>query len=142
MIGMKKIQIFTLFLFILPMLLSGTVSAALQGNISQPHTVTQVRVVCQHKGNTMTRCYTRPYKMETVLNYLRLLKHNGQADTDPERLMGDCFEITLYYSNGQQGIYRQRANRYLSKNAHAWGKIVPEQAQLLYPMLQSMPSDI
>lgn len=139
---MKKLQKFTFFLFILPMLLSGSVSASLQRNISPPQMVTQVRIVCQHKKSTMTRCYTQPHKMEPVLNYLRLLKYKGQADTDPERLTGDRFEITLYYSNGQSRIYRQRSNRYLSKNAHAWEKIDPEQARLLYPMLQSMPSDV
>lgn len=142
MIGMKKLQKFSLFLFILSMLLSGSASARLQRKASSPYMVTQVRVVCRHKKNTMTRCYTQPHKMESVLNYLRLLKNRGDADTDPERLLGDRFEITLYYSDGRHRIYRQRANRYLSKDSHPWEKIDPDQAQLLYPMLQSMPSDV
>ena len=89
----------------------------------------------------MTRHYTQPAKVTAILNYLRLLKTQGAADTDPEQLTGDRFEITLYYSDGQQRIYRQQSNRYLSKNARAWEKVDPQQAQLLYPMLLEMLSD-
>lgn len=89
----------------------------------------------------MTRQYSQPHKIQPVLQYMRLLKREGHADTDPEMLIGDRFDITLYYSDGQRKIYRQRSNRYLSRNCAPWEKIDQDQAQRLYPMLQAMPSD-
>ena len=138
---MRKLQTLSILFFLLPVLLSGSVSPGLHRIDGPLHTVTTVHVVCSRENRTMTRLYHAPRKMEKVLNYLRLLEDQGTADTDPERLAGDRFEITLYYSDGQQGIYRQRGDRYLSKNAHPWKKVDPDQARLLYPMLQAMPSD-
>lgn len=138
---MKSYQKTLLLVILLPILLSASCGLRLQKKPSIPHLVTRVQVICTGNGNTMTRHYTQPAKVTAILNYLRLLKTQGAADTDPEQLTGDRFEITLYYSDGQQRIYRQQSNRYLSKNARAWEKVDPQQAQLLYPMLLEMLSD-
>lgn len=129
-------KIFVL-LFLLPLLLTGTVSA--KG--SDLNMITQVHIVC-HRGNiSINRQYVQPHKIEAVLNYLRLLNTSGKTDTDPEQLTGDSFEIILYDARGQRSIYRQQANRFFSKNSKPWVRIRPEQASLFYNLIASMPTD-
>ena len=79
--------------------------------------------------------------MEKILTYLRQLEYRGMAETDPERICGDSYQITVRSSDGTSCNYRQRANCYLSRNNHPWEKIDPKQAEKLYPLLQEMPSD-
>ena len=142
MIHMRKVQIISIFFLLLPFLFSGSAGPGIRRKATRPHTVTQIQIVCCRGENTLTRHYTQPHKIQPVLHYMRMLKREGAADTDPERLTGDRFDITLYYSDGQHRIYRQRSNRYLSKNCAPWEKIDQQHAQLLYPMLQAMPSDL
>lgn len=139
---MKKLQRISLVFLLLPFLFSGAAGPRLRRRPSLPHTVTKIQVVCYRGGERLTRHYTQPNKIQPVLHYMRLLKREGAADTDPEQLIGDRFDITLYYSDGQNRIYRQRSNRYLSKNSQPWEKINTKQAQFLYPILQAMPSDL
>ena len=139
---MKKLQTISWVFLLLPLLFSGSSGPCLRRKPFLPHTVTQIQVICYHDGEHLTRHYTHPRKIQPVLHYMRLLKQEGAADTDPEQLIGDRFDITLYYSDGQNRIYRQRSNRYLSKNSQPWEKINTKQAQFLYPILQAMSSDL
>ncbi len=128
-------------ILLMPMLLVSTAHAA-GGQDSRPHYISQIQVICHRGSTTISRAYIQPHKMEEILNYLRILDCNGNADTDPERIVGDSFVITLYDSSGQRQIYRQRANRFLSKNSHPWETIDTEQAKRLYPLILSMLSDV
>ena len=101
-----------------------------------PRYVAQVDV-----RGTLQRKYTAPEKMSSVLNYLRLLEGGGSPDTDPERITGDVYEITLSLSDGTRRVYRQRANRYLSRDSHPWERIDPELASRLSPLLEALESD-
>ncbi len=104
--------------------------------------VTQVDVTCK-KGQTALRWhYTDQEKMEAILLYLRLLHRGGDAQVDPQRVEGDYYEILLHYSNGASRVYYQHADQYLSDNYKPWQKIDPDQAKDLFPLLQSMPSDV
>lgn len=134
---MQFLRKLSILLFLLSQLLTGTVCA--QG--SGLNMITQVKIVCRKENTTVTRRYVQPHKIQAVLNYLRLLKCSGRTDTDPEQLAGDSFEIALYDARGQRTIYRQRANRFFSKNAQPWKRISPEQASLLYNLISSIPSD-
>ncbi len=80
--------------------------------------------------------------MEAILLYLRLLHRGGDAQVDPQRVEGDYYEILLHYSDGGRRVYYQHADSYLSDNYKPWQKIDKEQAKNLFPLLQSMPSDI
>lgn len=139
---MMMVRLFRIFsiLFLLTALPAGIASAD-NSQSSIPHFISQVHVVCQRGSVTINREYVQPHKMQAILNYLRTLETNGAADLNPERLMGDSFVITIYDSDGQRQIYRQRANRFLSKNSHPWKKIDPDQASRLYPLLLSMSTD-
>ena len=121
----------------LTVFLTGAVST----NANALSMITQARITCKRENTAVTRVYVQPHKIQAVLNYLRLLECGGKTDADPEHITGDSFEITLYSTDGQHRIYRQRANQYFSKNAQPWKRIPPEQASLLFPMLRSMPSD-
>lgn len=99
------------------------------------HLVTKISVT-DRAG--ITKDYTEPQKMETILYYLRSLEPQGRPDTDPERIMGEAYRICVEYADGGQSIYRQRANRFLSRDAHPWQKIDPQKAAVLRPLLDSM----
>ena len=124
-------------LFLLSIFPAGTVSA----ERNTLDIVTQVQITCRTEDAIISRQYMQPHKISAVLNYLRLLDCKGKADADPEQLIGDSFEIVLHDASGQHSIYRQRANRFFSKNSKPWMQVSPVQASRLYSLLQAMPSD-
>ena len=103
--------------------------------------VDRIDVSCYRSGTVQHFSYQTPQKMQLILSYLRQLEYRGKADTDPERICGDSYQITLTASDGTACRYRQRADRYLSRDGHPWENIDPDQARRLYPLLQAMPSD-
>lgn len=103
--------------------------------------VVQVDVTCTRDGESFDRSYTAPEKLEAMLLYLRLLKPQGRANTDPEELSGTASKITVHLFNGQQRIYRLRADRFLSKDAQPWQTVDETHAQDLYPLILLMDSD-
>lgn len=137
---MRKRYGLYLLLLLLPTLLSGSAFRSLKVS-SAPSLVTQVDVVCRREYSSFTRHYTQSRKIEPILNYLRMLTYHGRPEFDPERLAGNSYEITLHYADGHSSTYRQRSDRYLSKDGHPWETIRPEQAGLLFPLLESTASD-
>jgi hypothetical protein len=141
MVQVRKVQYSFLFLLILTFLLAGSTSLQMREKPSWPLLVTQIRVEGYDGNEPLSRLYIQPEKTGTMLNYLRWLRRRGTPDTDPEQLDGSRFDITLYYSNGQIRVYRQRSGLYFSKHFRPWEKIDPEQSQYLLPILRAMPSD-
>ena len=107
-----------------------------------PQTVTRVDIYGVHNKHNLRRHYTEPNKMQSVLNYLRLLDFNGQTDLDPEFLPGDDFKIYLGFSDGQRKVYRIHADRYLCNPSGKWEKVDTEAAKRLMPYLQITASDL
>lgn len=103
--------------------------------------VTEINVICYYGDSQLERHYTAPDKMEQVLLYLRLLDRGLEATMDPEKLDGIHYKIVLHYSNGQQRIYHQRTDGYISEDFKPWLKIDPEQGKLLLHLLLEVPSD-
>lgn len=103
--------------------------------------VTRVEVVYTRPDATIRRIYTRPEKMASILNYLRILPYRGKPQTDP---LGcpDGYDITLHYSNGKRRLFRQRGDRYLSKGENCWEQVDGDRARLLYPLLLLLPGDL
>lgn len=137
---MKKCRNFLFFVF-LAVILSGCARERAPQQLQQPQFVTQIDVTCRRDQQLLQRRYTAPEKMSGVLNYIRLLESQGNADTDPERVTGDVYKIVVHLSDGSRRVYHQRANRYLSKNARPWQQIDPDRAALLYPLLEQTGSD-
>lgn len=104
--------------------------------------VTHADVTWQTENHRHHRHYNSPEKIQKLLYYLRALRPKGNADVDPEVLGGNTCKIVLYYQNGQRQIYYQQADRYLSVDSHPWERILPVQAEKLYPLLEEMPSDL
>lgn len=100
-----------------------------------PAVVTKVNVIYNHAGFDIMRSYTDTEKIEEILEYLRLQKTVGRAEMDPERLFGDVFRIEVLLSDGQRRVYRQYANRYISKDNRPWRKIKPGYGSGLYKIL-------
>ncbi len=103
--------------------------------------VTKITVICRQEGDVLARHYTDPQKMDAILHYLLRLKPYGFAERDPESVRGPAIEIQTDLSDGSRHIYRQRADRYFSKDSQAWELIDPKRAAMLYPLLEQMESD-
>lgn len=85
--------------------------------------------------------YTNPSKMETLLFYLRGLNPHGTPNTDPERIAGDHYRISISFTDGTRHIYRQQANRFVSVDAHPWQKVDPQKGAMLPLLLGILPPD-
>ena len=94
-----------------------------------------------HEGQPITRQYMHPRKLDTILFYLRTLEDQALAKTDPERIVGDRYRITVVFSDGSKKIYYQQADRFLSRDARPWRQVDREKARLFYPLLKSLPPD-
>lgn len=106
-----------------------------------PRLVTQIQIVGVHQNIPVEVIYTNPQKMETILYYLRSLEDLGRADTDPERIMGDRFKITVSFTDGSKSVYRQQADRFLSRDGRPWQAVDPQKARMLYPLMAALPAD-
>ena len=103
--------------------------------------VVQIDVSCSQDGESIHRSYTSENKMEAMLLYLRLLKPQGPTETNPEELLGPACKIVVRFSNGQERIYRLRADRFLSTDSHPWQSVDQAHAQELYKLVMLMSSD-
>ena len=102
---------------------------------SKPRLVTKVSIT---DSAGITRNYLEPRKMEVFLYYLRSLNPTGKPTTDLERIIGESYRICVEFSDGQTSIYRQRANRFLSRDSHPWQNIDPKKASMLRPLLDGI----
>lgn len=103
--------------------------------------VVRVDVDGRHQSKRIQRSYDSQEKMVAVLNCMRLLRSLGPAKNDPGMLAGNGFDVRVWYSDGESGIYRLRSEQFLSKDSQAWQLVDPRQAQCLPPLLEAMPSD-
>ena len=134
---MKKIFLLLLSLF----LLSGCSRVNIDHQDSGLRMVVQIDVSCSQDGESIHRSYTSENKMEAMLLYLRLLKSQGPAHTNPEELLGPACKIVVQFSNGQKRIYRLRADRFLSTDSQPWQSVDQAHAQELYKLVMLMSSD-
>jgi len=104
-----------------------------------PAVVTQVQIRCLHAGVQIHRSYTDPGRISAVLDCLRLQRSKGTAQVDPERVIGDVYEIRVGMSDGTEHIYRHRGGQYLSKDSGPWQIVSREQSAVLYTLLWEFP---
>lgn len=103
------------------------------------HIVTGVDVYYRGQDTVVQLHYSQTGKMETILNYLRLLEYDGLPNHDPELLRGDRCRITLRLAGGDRRIYYLLDDRYVSKDLHPWERMVPPQP--LLSLLESLKAD-
>lgn len=101
--------------------------------------VTGVQVEYDRNGETLSRTYSKPSSVQSVLTYLRILRPFGP--TVPTGEYDSTCRITLHYSHGPDSEYLQRGNKYLCRDGGDWQSIDNARANLLYPLLLLLPSD-
>ncbi len=129
---MKRIGIFLL----LAVLVTGC------GKKEEPtvhRVVTGVQVEYDGHGETLSRTYSKPSSVQSILTYLRILRPYGPAV--PKGEYDSTCRITLQYSYGPDSVYLQQGNSYLCRDGGDWQNIDDSRASLLYPMLLLLPSD-
>lgn len=128
---MKRIGIFILLAFLL--------AGCKKQETPVTRVVTGVQVEYQRNGETVSRTYTKPSSIQSVLTYLRILRPYGP--TVPQGEYESTCSITLRYSHGPDSVYFQQGNKYLQKDGGDWEYIDNSRASLLYPLLLLLPSD-
>lgn len=103
--------------------------------------VTGVDVSCRHRDVVIQRHYTDTEKMESVLNYLRLVLHGRKPDNDPNSVDAEVFQIRVQLSDGKSHVYEQKDHRYFRKYQQGWTALEPMHAAKLYALLRQYESD-
>ena len=88
------------------------------------------------------RVYTASDKMQSILNYLRLINPDGTPMEDPEASEGSTFRIVMTYTNGCQKTYLQKSDRFLLAEGQPWRNIDSKKAQELSRIIGVMESDL
>ena len=102
--------------------------------------ITGVQITEEIPGNPILHQYTQPQQIDAIIVYLSGLRPYGIADRNPERVSGAAYRIEVFFSDGTSRIYRQRANRYFSKDCRTWRLIDPQKGAYLQELLQQTPS--
>lgn len=136
---MKKILIF-LFLSILFALISACGNAVPASRVPD-RVVTGIDVYCQKPTCVVTRRYTQPEKVQTVLTYLRLLRPIGPMLLPPEARQGDLYEIVVHLQDGGYRIHRQYSAQYVEKSSSFLGTVDPTLGSKLPFLIALLPGD-
>ena len=128
---MKRMGIFVLLAFLLV--------GCKKQEMPATRVVTGAQVEYQRNGETISRTYTKPSSVQSVLTYLRILRPFGP--TVPQGSFDSACNITLHYSHGPDTVYFQQGNKYICRNGGDWQYIDNARANLLYPLLLLLPSD-
>lgn len=107
----------------------------------RPTVVTGITVTYENGPISAKRYYTSSPKMRAILNYLRWIDPYGPPEVDPDKISGSTFSIVLFYSNGQEKLYLQKADNYMLEEGLPWRKIDPNRAMTLGKMMGEMESD-
>ena len=99
-----------------------------------PAVVTGVEICLQNEEGTFCRELTQDRQIRDLLEQLRLQRITGAVTDDPERLLGDGYEIRIRLSDGGSHIYRYRCG-YLSRDSRPWEKVDPKLGQTLYDLI-------
>ncbi len=137
----KNMSIFILFLLAIAALLSGCNT---RSKSPQPaaKVVDSIQILFENGENRLTRQYTAPTKMRAILNYLRWIDPYGTPKENPDAIHDNTFRIVMYFTDGSEKTYVQKADRYMQVDGKAWQFIDAENARTLSQMVAKMESDI
>lgn len=103
---------------------------------SENRIVTKVHVQLKQAQTTVDWVLEEPQDMEVVLYYLRAVRSDTPAASDPERFGGRQYRMEVRYSDGSKRQIYQRADRFISVDLGPWRSIDRRKGELLYPLLQ------
>ena len=104
--------------------------------------VTQVEVLLQKGEYRQSWNYIQPKKINSVLNFLRTTNPRGRVYAAQPIAGSHHYCIALYYNDGTCNTYYLQDYLYFNKNTDIWQRVSTSHAQLLYPLLQLLPTDI
>ena len=104
--------------------------------------VTSVDVTFENKPFRMEWHYDSSAKMRAILNYLRWIDPYGNPPVDPEQVDGILFKIVMFFSDGSEKVYLQKADRYMQIDGAPWKVVDPQKALTLSRILGQMNSDV
>lgn len=103
--------------------------------------VTQAEVLLQKEEFRQTWVYSQPQKINSILNFLRTTDPRGRVYTAQPVAGSHHYRITLYYNDNTINTYYLQDYQYFNKNTTIWQRVSTSHAQLLYPLLQLLPTD-
>ncbi len=98
--------------------------------------VTEITVTCPDRSLPLQQI-TDEETIVQILQYLRFVPLEGQADNDSLHASLPLYTIQLTHATGRITEYRQLGADFLSKNGSVWYHIDPEQGRTLEELLGS-----
>lgn len=99
--------------------------AAQPDSIPPDYLITEIRVTCPELSPSPL-IFTDQQTMGDILQYLRTVPLQGQADTDSMSASRPLYTVRLIHATGRVTEYRQLGAEYLCKNDSPWYAIPPE----------------
>lgn len=101
--------------------------------------VTRIQITREQDGDSVSHCYTDSQSMKAILSYLRRLKPYSLSASALPEVDGECYRITLDYSDGTQHSYRQLGSGYFQDSSGKWKQIDQELGKDLTLLFDELP---
>jgi len=111
---------------------------------SQPplcRVVTQVAVQKETPFPAGQRLYRSQANINQILNGITKLGHKLQAGEMPPPWEPETYRITLYFSDGNQKIYRYHPLRYLYIQHRGWRRLNEDRSKDFLALLKQLPEE-
>lgn len=102
--------------------------------------VTQVEILEENPSGAVQRLYRTQSNMNRILSGISLLGHKFPA-APPPQAEPDAYRIILYFSDGNQKIYRYHALRYLYIEGKGWKRVNEELSEDFLALMQNLPEE-
>lgn len=130
------------FIILLTALLCGCADAApVPRDPPLCRVVTQVAVQEEVPFAGSQRLYRSQQNINRILTGITRLGHKFQAGEMPPPWEQESYRITLYFSDGNQKIYRYHPLRYLYIQHRGWTRISEDRSTDFLAMLQQLPEE-
>ena len=103
--------------------------------------VTQVEIREEMPFAGSQRLYRSQENINRILTGITKLGHKFQAGEMPPPWERESYRITLYFSDGNQKIYRYHPLRYLYIQRRGWTRINEDRSADFLSMLQQLPEE-
>ena len=93
--------------------------------------VTSIEITATRDGRLLRRTFTDSEDLHSILQYLRKLDPYTPTELSPDSFRTDAYQILVFYSDGEQAVYRQIYDRYFQIPDGSWRVIDPQLGELL-----------
>lgn len=103
--------------------------------------VTQVAIREETPFAGSQRLYRTQENINRILSGITLLGHKLEVGEMPPPWEPDSYRITLYFSDGNQKIYRYHPLRYLYIQNRGWTRLNEDRSEEFLALLQQLPTE-